>query len=197
MKRFFILLMTAFLLTTPFVGNAQFIIKPRFDSYTDISPLTLQDRVFFNALAHRESDNNPRKINKYGYIGKYQFGEEALVALGYYNRDGTRKNDWIGTWTGKDGIFSKEDFLNNSVVQDKAVKQLATLNWQTARNNKLHRFIGETINGVTITKAGIIAGMHLKGGKSVIDFINFRQNSYDAFGTGVKDYMIKFSRYIL
>lgn len=198
MKRFIILsFFTICSAIFPIIGNAH-LIKSNFIKSQHISiadPLSKKDRTFFTALAYRESDNNPRKINKFGYIGKYQFGEEALVTLGYYHKDNTRKNDWKGQWTGKDGVFSKEDFLNNSFVQDKAAKELSLLNWETARNNKLHYYIGQKISGITITKAGIIAGMHLKGGKSVIDFITYKQNSYDAFGTGVKDYMHKFSIY--
>lgn len=179
------------------VNNAQ-LIKIHFitsQPSTAVEPLSKKDRTFFMALAKQESNNDPKKINKFGYIGKYQFGEEALEYLGYYRQDGTKKNDWIGDWTGKNGIYSKKDFLNNAAVQDHAVKELAMLNWRIARNNKLHHFIGETIHGVTITKAGIIAGMHLKGEKGVINFINFQQNSYDAMGTGVKDYMHKFAVY--
>lgn len=197
MKKFFMSLFATCLFTCPMIGNSNFAKASTLVSryMPTVSLLSKEDRIFFVALAHRESTNNPQKINKFGYIGKYQFGEEALVALGYYIKDSTKKNDWIGKWTGKYGIYSKEDFLSSSFIQDKAVRELALINWQTARNNKLHYHIGKKISGVTITKAGIIAGMHLKGGKSVIDFINYHQNSYDAFGTGVKDYMHSFSSY--
>lgn len=207
MKKFITFVFTTYSLLFPITGSAHFkqlrfsLLDNNFENLTrieslaTIDPLSAEDRVFFTALGQRESDNNPKKINKFGYIGKYQFGEEVLVALGYYKKDGTRKNDWKGQWTGKDGIHSKKDFLNSPLIQDKAVKELSELNWQMACNNKLHHSLGETRSGVRVTKAGIIAGMHLKGGRSVINFINHSQNSYDAFGTGVKDYMHKFSQY--
>ena len=207
MKKFITFVFAAYSLLFPITGSAHFqqlrfsLLDNNFKSLTKIEPLatvdplSAQDRAFFTALGQRESDNNPRKINRFGYIGKYQFGEEALTALGYYKKDGSRKNDWRGEWTGKDGIYSKEDFLNSPLIQDKAVKELSDLNWQMACNNRLHYSLGATRSGVRVTKAGIIAGMHLKGGRSVINFVNHSQNSYDAFGTGVKDYMQKFSQY--
>lgn len=200
MKKFFIALFSFFCLFLPVAGGTIFIndnLSMQSAQIRTLSALGKKDHAFFLALAQRESANNPKRINKFGYIGKYQFGEEALVALGYYKKDGSRRNDWRGKWTGKDGIYSKKDFLNSPSVQDIAAKELANLNWQTAKINKLDLSIGETVNGVTITKAGIIASMHLKGGKSVINFVNNGKNSYDGFGTGVEDYMEQFSCYTI
>ena len=209
MKKFITFVFAAYSLLFPTTGSAHFqqlrfsLLDnnlrrlTRIESLANIEPLSVQDRAFFNALGQRESNNNPKKINKFGYMGKYQFGEEALVALGYYKKDGTRKNDWKGEWTGKDGIYSKQDFLNNPLIQDKAVRELSDLNWKMALNNKLHHSLGKIRAGVKVTKAGIIAGMHLKGGRSVINFLNHSQNSYDAFGTGVQDYIQTFSQYII
>ena len=161
----------------------------------DYKHIPLASRSFFKALAVSESGNNYQTINKYGYIGKYQFGEQTLIALGYYLPDGTRRNDWIGEWTGKDGIFSKEDFLASEIVQDKAAISLASSNWDVATRNNLDSYIGKQIKGALITKAGIVAGMHLKGAQSVIDFVKSNQDSQDAFGTSVHAYMKRFSVY--
>ena len=71
---------------------------------------------FLSALFQSEAGGKYQVINKYGYVGKYQFGESALSDLGYYVPDGsspyvTKPNgnkvfqyQWTGTWTGKDGI---------------------------------------------------------------------------------------------
>jgi hypothetical protein len=73
---------------------------------------------FLETLAHSESSNNYDITNSHGYLGKYQMGEAALIDTGYYIRDKTPgRNDWSGHWTGKDGISSKQDFLDNHVVQ--------------------------------------------------------------------------------
>jgi hypothetical protein len=45
---------------------------------------TLQD--FLNDLGARESGGNYKAFNKFGYAGKYQMGEMALIDCGYYKK---------------------------------------------------------------------------------------------------------------
>ena len=59
-----------------------------------------------------------------GFVG-YQFGEALLIDLGYYDDDvyygnGAETNTWDGTWTGKNGANSLEDFMTEG-VQDLAI----------------------------------------------------------------------------
>ena len=81
---------------------------------------------FLKALFKSEGGGKNIDIeNKFGYIGKYQFGEDALKDLGYYKGDNSAnkislpngksqfKYDWSGDWTGKNGAFSKEIFLKS------------------------------------------------------------------------------------
>jgi hypothetical protein len=86
---------------------------------------------FRDAIAFRESSGDPTIENKYGYIGLYQFGEAALQDLGYYKGDSTpNKNDWIGEWTGKNGIYSKDDFLNpNNPEKAKEIQNMVADEW--------------------------------------------------------------------
>jgi len=120
--------------------------------------------AFLNALFKREAGGvDHTKINKAGYIGKYQFGESALIDLGYYTADGTDKNDWSGKWKGKHGIKNRDDFLNDAAAQDVAAKEWVALLCQRMRTYKLETYIGKTIKGIEITDSGIIAGAHLKG----------------------------------
>jgi hypothetical protein len=151
------------------------------------------EKQFFYDLGKRESSDNYKAENTFGYIGKYQFGEESLMLIGYYKKDNTSKNDWKGEWTGKDGIYSKSNFLNTPTTQDKAVAELAAINWNFAQKKGLRKYIGTRVNGVPITKSGIVAGMHLLGPKRVINFVVHGKNSKDGYGTDVKEYMIKFS----
>jgi hypothetical protein len=46
-------------------------------------------RDFLDALGERESGGDYGVVNSYGYLGKYQFGELALIDVGYYTADGT------------------------------------------------------------------------------------------------------------
>ena len=128
-------------------------------------------KEFMELLFQKEGGGDPRVENPFGYIGKYQFGEDALIDLGYYKGDksknrtesGKFKYDWIGEWTGKKGIKSKDDFLNSPDVQDFAAKEWIALLCKRLKKFKLDQYIGRRIAGIAITESGMIAAAHLKG----------------------------------
>jgi hypothetical protein len=154
---------------------------------------------FLSALAERESASDYGAVNTLGYLGKYQFGEAALIDLGYYKADGTPENDWKGIWTGKDDVRNVTDFLANHGAQDKAVKEWIMLLWRYAIDPEfgLDRFLASNIKGITITPAAIIAGAHLVGLNPVKSFLesNGVQDSPDPYGTRVSEYMAHFARH--
>jgi hypothetical protein len=47
--------------------------------------------------------------------------------LGYYEGDGTGKQDWIGDFTGKDGVTSKTKLLTTPALQDKVFDKMLQL----------------------------------------------------------------------
>lgn len=168
--------------------------------------------TFLKNLFQSEGGTNPRIVNQYGYIGKYQFGEDALADLGYYKSDGTRnrtltgkfKYDWVGEWTGKNGVTCRDDFLGNESVQDKAAREWVKLLCTRAKKFKLQKYIGQTINNIQITESGIIAAAHLRGFGStrspgVRQFLttNGSVDPKDANGTPVSKYMSIFANYDL
>jgi Ca2+-binding RTX toxin-like protein len=158
--------------------------------------MALSYNAFFEALGQRESSNNYQAENSLGYIGKYQMGELSLIDVGYYLKDNTTSNDWIGQWTGKNEIQSKSDFLNNPSVQDQAVRQYAQVNWRYASTSRLGKiysttqgftiYEGQILNGKEITISGIIAGMHLLGIGGLNDYIKKGGISTNADANGVK-----------
>lgn len=162
--------------------------------------ITLEEKRFMDALAERESSGNYKKINKFGYLGRYQFGEVALEELGYYKRKKRRwgrNNHWDGEWSGKHGIYSKKDFLYNPAIQDVAAKELFIKNWQYIKTAGLHKLIGKNINGIKITKSGLIAGSHLKGLGGLIKFLKKKEHVQDGLGTNIAEYIDKFKGYQL
>lgn len=100
-----------------------------------------QYQEYKNALGQRESRNIYTAVNSFGYAGKYQFGLDSLSDTGYSNRKssdlpkklnarGRQVPDYSyhpafmndpSTWTGKDGISSKQAWLNNRIVQERAL----------------------------------------------------------------------------
>lgn len=157
---------------------------------------TLHD--FLNDLGARESGGNYRAFNKYGYAGKYQMGEMALVDCGYYKKASQKyNNDWSGQFTGKDGIYSINDFLNNPQAQENAQIIFKKKQWAYLKACGAHKYIGNVINGYLITPSGLLAGAHLKGAGAVSTYLksNGVMNEKDGFGTSIESYMKKFAEY--
>lgn len=165
---------------------------------------------FFHDLAVRESlgvfnsDANPNYQalgdNGLNYLGAYQFEGWALINLGYYTNDGDpNANRWKdGYWTGKDGINSERDFLNNSSVQDSAAHQwMQNFVWNWVQDFGLSQYIGQTVAGVNITASGLLAGAHLRGADAVQQFIKSggQNDPKDPYGTPVSQYMSHFANY--
>ncbi|MEW6609774.1 MAG: hypothetical protein AB1414_20405 [bacterium] len=57
--------------------------------------------AFMAAVRQRESSDNYGIMNNFGFAGAYQLGELAMIDAGFYEKDGTSKNDWTGEWTQK------------------------------------------------------------------------------------------------
>lgn len=153
---------------------------------------------FFNALRVRESGNDYSVVNAFGFLGAYQFGEAALVDLGFVSNDGNAfDNDFNGTFTGRYDVFDVVDFLSSASAQDLAAADWFNLLWNRIRFLDLEIYDGQTLNGVTLTKTGMIAGAHLGGVGSIDDFIESGGFSVpaDAFGTTIVDYIELFEGY--
>ena len=157
---------------------------------------TLKD--FLNDLGARESGGNYKAFNRYGYAGKYQMGEAALIDAGYYKKPAGRyNNDWSGSFTGKDGIKSIQDFLNSPIAQENAQIIFKKKQWGYLKAVGAHNYVGKTINGYVITQSGLLAAAHLKGAGSVIKYLksNGQIIEKDGFGTSVESYLKKFAGY--
>jgi len=138
-------------------------------------------KSFKTELAFRESGNNWKEYNPYGYIGKYQFGKAALQVTGY-------------------GHVDFVSFMNNPAVfpereQDKAMDSLLTIN-----ERLLKPYIDEyegtlVLDTVEITRSGILAAAHLAGPNNVIRFLNThgKHNPKDKMGTRLSDYLTTFA----
>jgi len=99
----------------------------------NLPPLsTAQIKKLMDEIGKSESSSVPggkqnyRIINSKGYVGKYQFGYEALATLGYVkhfglgdsrNRDNSNLNN-NELWLNKNGLKSLEDFYKNTTVQE-------------------------------------------------------------------------------
>jgi hypothetical protein len=138
---------------------------------------------FINDLGYSESGNNWLCVNRIGCFGELQFDESTLKCLGY-------RKITLKKFKANPGIFPRE-------LQMEVLKTLIRVNLLILADYE--HFIGDSINGVIITKSGMIAASHLGGAGSLEKFLNSngRINKKDVLGTSIFDYLKKFRNYDL
>lgn len=97
--------------------------------------------------------------------GAYQFTFDTLVGLGYIEAGqklpAFGSDPWSGVrWTGKDGVFSRSQFLATPSAQDKAFQAFSARNWSSISSLVP---VGQTINGVPMTEGGALFAAHMMG----------------------------------
>ncbi|MCK9608031.1 MAG: TIGR03758 family integrating conjugative element protein [Methylomonas sp.] len=153
---------------------------------------------YLAALSAKESSNNPSSVNQYGFLGRYQMGESALIDAGYYQKDLTPDtNDWQGVWTGKNGIGSKADFLANAAGQTQAISDYNSKQWRTIQPLGLDNYLGQTVAGILMTESGLLAGAHLVGVGGLKKYLqsNGTVVPSDANNTAITQYIAAFNGY--
>lgn len=139
-------------------------------------PFLQKDFIGFKeAIAFKESQGRYKIINKFGYLGKYQFGKSTLRLVKVYNT---------------------QHFLNNPKQQEKAFIALCKINKWILRKD-IKRFEGKKINGIVITESGVLAAAHLAGAGSVKKYLRSygKYKFKDGFGTSICSYLKKFGGY--
>lgn len=153
---------------------------------------------FWEDLGQQESSGNYKAVNRLNYLGKYQMGEAAMVDAGYYKPkpDKNYNNKWDGEFTGKDGVFSVEDFLNNPQAQENAQYAYKKAQWRGIKNFA-KQYNGKVINGIPITESGMLAGAHLVGQGALHQYLSSSGNylPQDDNQVTVEKYLRKFAGY--
>lgn len=143
----------------------------------EFKPVTNSHTDFLTAIGHRESSNNYKAVNQYGYLGKYQFGRKTLNNLGYED-------------------ISNREFLSSPNIQEAAMRDLLKHNKKILKKY-IQNYDGKVINGVFITESGILAAAHLAGPGNVKKFFKKGYEFKDGNGTTMTSYMKKFANYKL
>ena len=150
-----------------------------FDALNGYTP---EARLYFERLGQRESGGNYSIVNEFGYLGKYQMGKSALTEIGFY------KDGQYTATANMLGVYSDEDFLNTPLAQEVAIQYYTKRVWGYMQTYECDQYIGQTVNGVVVSQAGLIAGAHLVGVGAVRNFFK-GGNPQDGYGTTVKSYM--------
>lgn len=166
-----------------------------------------------NLPDHHKTNLEPQRVHSQGhrgYIGYFQFGEAALYDAGYFTvpypfslaknspfQRAITNNDWIGTWTGKNGVRSKNDFLEGRRHQIDAMNFFIQRHCSVLRNLNINEFYGKKVNGIELTESGCCAGAHLVGAKHVLNFALGIANKTDGNKTPISHYIDLFAHYNL
>ncbi|MBS7706762.1 hypothetical protein [Chelatococcus asaccharovorans] len=151
---------------------------------------------FIDELGLYHSSNRYDAVNSTNHLGRFQFGEAALIDIGMVRNDGKPfDNDFSGGWTGKHGINSKEEFLASHVAQDTAIHDFLGKQAHFLRNY-LH-YDGQSIDGQEISLSGLLGAAHLAGAGGVRRFLNSGgdYNPKDANGASLTDSLNHFNGY--
>ena len=140
-------------------------------------PIIKSHSKFLHDLGFRESSNNYKIVNQYGYLGKYQFGRKTLNSIGMEN-------------------ISNRKFLSSPELQEEAMQRLMISNYKSLRRY-INKYEGKIVHGILITKSGILAAAHLGGAGNVRKWFRRGEVFKDANGTKITSYMKQFGGYKL
>jgi hypothetical protein len=136
-----------------------------------------EHELFLEALGFKESSNDYKAVNKFGYLGKYQFSRTTLNNLGYRN-------------------VSTRTFLSDPGLQEQAMEDLLVHNTVILRRY-IQKYDGKVVNGIEVTKSGILAAAHLAGPRNVKRWLSTGKEFSDGLGTKLSTYIERFSGYEL
>ena len=109
-------------------------------------------------------------------MGRYQFGRATLKGLGYN--------------------VTKSAFLKDETLQEQVMEELLVHNSKVLRR-QIKKYDGKVVNGVYVTKSGILAAAHLAGPTNVKKWLKNGTRFEDGLGTRLRTYIKKFSGYQL
>ncbi|MDC6464868.1 peptidoglycan-binding protein LysM [bacterium] len=132
---------------------------------------------FLEDLGFRESSGNYKAVNKYGYLGKYQFGRKTLNAIDMKH-------------------ISNRQFLSSPELQEEAMQRLMLANYKSLKRY-IKKYNGTTVHGILITKSGVLAAAHLGGAGNVKKWFRRGIEFKDGNGTKITSYMKQFGGYNL
>jgi len=134
---------------------------------------------FLADMAQIESEGKAHVVNRFGYMGKYQFHPATIRSLGFK--------------------IPKKQFLSDPELQDTVMVAYLRANRQEL-TKIIDKYAGKTVRGVPISESGVLAGAHLVGSAGVLAFFNpgkYKFRTVDGNGTSVQYYMKKFADYDL
>ena len=131
---------------------------------------------FLEAIGHQESRNRYHIVNRYGYMGRYQFGKSTLKTIKIK--------------------VSRKQFLKDTLLQEEAMLRLLLHNKKRLQKY-IDRYEGKVVHGILGTESGLLAAAHLGGQGSVKKWFRNGRVRKDGNGVKITSYMKRFAGYSL
>ena len=136
-----------------------------------------EDLGMAESSGNYDSEYESKKGKK--YVGKWQFGAARLEDFKKVNK--------------KFKNLTMDQFKDSSSIQNEVWDwHIDDIN-SYIDSRELDRYIGTKLNGVEITREGLIAGAHIGGRTGLKNFLTKGTEGTDELGTTISDYIIKFS----
>ena len=132
--------------------------------------------LFLDAIGYQESGNKYHIVNRYGYMGRYQFGSSTLRTLK------------IKT--------TRQEFLSDTFLQEYAMHKHLLYN-KKRLGKYIDKYEGEIVHGILVTESGLLAASHLCGAGSVRKWFRTGKIAEDGNGVTITSYMKRFGGYDL
>jgi len=132
--------------------------------------------LFLDAMGHQESGNRYNVVNRYGYMGKYQFGKSTLKTLKIK--------------------VTRQEFLNDTFLQEYAMHKHLLYN-KKRLDKYINKYEGQIVNDILVTESGLLAAAHLCGAGSVKKWFRTGKIAEDGNGVTITSYMKRFGGYDL
>jgi len=170
--RILILIILLFFGCSKIVDGELYFVEKQFPLGLPIPPTPVE--VFMDRIAEIESDGRYDVVNRYGFLGKYQFSPTTINYMGF---DVTR-----------------DDFLLNPELQDSVMITYMKHNNEYL-NEYINRYDGVIVDGVYLNRATILAGAHFAGAGGMRRFlISMGKNTtVDGNGMNITNYIKHFS----
>jgi hypothetical protein len=129
--------------------------------------------TYRNKIAEAEQSTGYQDENPSGAWGRYQLTPIARQDIGLERLD--------GSLTGKYGVNTKKEFLNDPVAQEQAFADVMKRNEEQlrAKNNNSVQHLGRQIDGIKakfkISMSGLLAAAHREGAEQVKRYLDHQK----------------------
>jgi len=164
-------------ITTPSVISIDSLSIKEIEIKSEPIEVKIMDRnAFLDAIGHQESRNRYHIVNRYGYMGRYQFGKSTLKTLKIK--------------------VSRRQFLKDTLLQEEAMLKLLLHNKKRLQKH-IDKYEGQLVHGILVTESGLLAAAHLGGQGSVKKWFRNGRVKKDGNGVKITSYMKRFAGYKL